>query len=274
MKQDIILCGVGGQGILSIAYVLDNSAQDAGFHFKQPEVHGMAQRGGAVHAQLRISDQPVASALIPAGSAGMMLSLEPMESLRYLSYMSPQASLITDINPHINIDHYPDLNRLYDALFRLPKVLAVDGMRLAKKCGLGRAQNMIILGTASSWLPFESSRLEKHIAALFGAKDQRMQQLNLKAFCVGQSVGRFYRFMIDVGLPYSRTAKVAARLDFDDRPTAPAVLEAWKKLLSHERGDELADQIFKAQSILPLTEETSEAILGGVAPAYLAVNPS
>ena len=231
----------------------------------------MAQRGGAVHAQLRISDRPVASGLIPAGTADLVLSLEPMESLRYLCSMSQQAWLISDLNPHINIADYPELSRLYELLFRLPRIMIVDGEYLAKKAGLGRAQNMVLLGAASSWLPFGIELLEKHITALFGAKDQRIRQLNLKAFRIGLSVGTFYRSMSDADFPPAQIARVAARLDFDDTPPEAAVLEGWKELLADKRGDELARQVFSAKTILPLRQEIPSAILGGTHPAYLAV---
>ena len=88
MKTDIILCGVGGQGILSIATVLGQAATASGLYLKQAEVHGMSQRGGDVQSNLRLSTERIWSDLIPKGQADLIISMEPMEALRYLPYLS------------------------------------------------------------------------------------------------------------------------------------------------------------------------------------------
>ena len=96
MKTDMILSGVGGQGILSIAAVVGEAAVNEGLYMKQAEVHGMSQRGGDVQSNLRLSDQPIASDLIPKGQADLIVSLEPMEALRYLPYLKKDGWLVTN----------------------------------------------------------------------------------------------------------------------------------------------------------------------------------
>ncbi|MCD4681496.1 MAG: 2-oxoacid:acceptor oxidoreductase family protein, partial [Bacteroidales bacterium] len=103
MKKDIILAGVGGQGILSIAAIIGYAAVNTGLFLKQAEVHGMSQRGGDVQSNLRLSDKEIASDLIPKGKADLIISVEPMESLRYLPWLSTEGWLITNTNPYINI---------------------------------------------------------------------------------------------------------------------------------------------------------------------------
>ena len=107
MKKDIILSGVGGQGILSIATVIGKAALKDGLYMKQAEVHGMSQRGGDVQSNLRISDQPIASDLIPSGKCDLIISLEPMEGLRYLPYLGHEGWLVTNETPFVNIPNYP-----------------------------------------------------------------------------------------------------------------------------------------------------------------------
>lgn len=108
MKKDIILCGVGGQGILSIATVIGEAATKAGLYLKQAEVHGMSQRGGDVQSNLRLSTETIWSDLIPQGGADVVISMEPMESLRYLPYLAKTGVIVTSCKPFINIPNYPD----------------------------------------------------------------------------------------------------------------------------------------------------------------------
>jgi indolepyruvate ferredoxin oxidoreductase beta subunit len=100
MKTDIILAGVGGQGILSIAAVIGSAAVEENLFIKQTEVHGMSQRGGDVQSHLRISDQAIASDLIPLGRADLIISLEPMEALRYLPYLKKDVWIVTKSKPN------------------------------------------------------------------------------------------------------------------------------------------------------------------------------
>src|SRR5271165_2608119 len=191
MRCDLVLCGVGGQGVLTTAYVLTHAAVESGVHFKQPEVHGMAQRGGAVSAQVRMADAPVSSDLISEGGASLILSLEPMEGLRYLRLLRPDGWIVTDVTPLRNITDYPDLTQLYQALFRLPRLVAVDASRLAAQAGVMKAQNIVVLGAAASHLPLSVPALEKYISALFAPKGERVEKANLKAFRMGMAAAGF-----------------------------------------------------------------------------------
>ncbi len=186
-KQDIILAGVGGQGILSIAYVIDNAALDEGFHFKQTEVHGMAQRGGAVQSHLRISSETIYSDLIPVGGADMILSVEPLEAVRYLPSLAPDGVVVSSATPYRNIPDYPELEEVLDVLRRVPKRMIVDSEKLAKEAGSSRAQNMVMLGAASPFLKLKEESLVRHIEGLFRPRGENLVAVNLKAFRLGRS---------------------------------------------------------------------------------------
>lgn len=186
MKYDIVISGVGGQGVLSLSAIIALSALEHGFYAKQSEIHGMAQRGGAVHANLRISDERIPSALVPRAAAAMILSLEPMESLRYLEYLSRDGILICSTDPVANIPDYPPMDDLLKKIASLPNAVMVEGARLAKKAGAPRSSNMVLAGAASHVLPFEASLMENSIRNMFKRKGERMVEVNLKAFKAGQ----------------------------------------------------------------------------------------
>lgn len=187
MKQDIILAGVGGQGILSIAFVIDNAALKQGLNFKQAEVHGMAQRGGAVQSHLRLADEPIFSDLIPKGAADMILSVEPMECIRYLDYLSPQGIVITSQNPFVNIPDYPDVDKVLGTIRTVANRVIVDSDKLAKDAGSPKAQNMVMLGAASPHLVLGEANLREFIRVLFAPRGEKMVEMNLKAFDLGRS---------------------------------------------------------------------------------------
>ena len=186
MKQDIILAGVGGQGILSIAFVIDNAALEEGLNFKQAEVHGMAQRGGAVQSHLRLSSGDIHSDLVPKGEADMILSVEPLEALRYLDYLSPEGIVVASRSPYINIPDYPDLTEIVKRIQRV-KNLLVDSEKLAKEAGSPKAQNMVMLGAASNHLILKEESLLQYIKALFEPRGEKMVNMNLKAFKFGRN---------------------------------------------------------------------------------------
>jgi len=187
MKKDIIIAGVGGQGILTISAVLDMAALESGYNVKQSEVHGMSQRGGAVQAHVRISDKPVYSDLIPKGKADIILSVEPMELLRYLPYVHPEKGyLVTDINPFKNIADYPDEAELRQQIETFPHHRIVDARSLAKKAGNFRAANIVMIGAIADLLPFEDEVVKKIITDLFQRKGDRVVQMNLDAFELGK----------------------------------------------------------------------------------------
>jgi indolepyruvate ferredoxin oxidoreductase beta subunit len=186
MKQDIILAGVGGQGILSIAYVIDNAALADGLFFKQAEVHGMAQRGGAVQSHMRLSDGTIWSDLIPKGEADMILSVEPLEALRYFDYLRPDGIVVTSSTPYRNIPDYPEIDKVIDALSKAPRSVVVDSEKLAKEAGTVKAQNVVLLGAASSFLILKEESLLRTIDDLFRGRGAPVLEANLKAFALGK----------------------------------------------------------------------------------------
>ena len=186
MKYDIILAGVGGQGVLSVSSIIALSAMEEGLFVKQSEVHGMSQRGGAVLANLRLADAPIASDLIPLGAAAMILSMEPLESLRYLRFLSPDGALVTSTNPVVNIPDYPDLDGLLEKVRSLPLARLVDGEKLARAAGSARATNMVMVGAASHRLPVKVETLEHFIRTTFAAKGEKVVDTNLRAFRSGR----------------------------------------------------------------------------------------
>ncbi len=187
MKQDIILAGVGGQGILSIAYVIDNAALADGLQFKQAEVHGMAQRGGAVQSHLRLSSGPVWSDLIPKGEADMILSVEPLEALRYFDYLKPGGIVVTSSTPYKNIPDYPDLDGVLEAVRKARRSVIVDSEKIAREAGTTKAQNIVMLGAASSFLILKEESLRSLIEALFQPRGPALVETNLKAFGLGRA---------------------------------------------------------------------------------------
>ncbi len=181
MKKDIILAGVGGQGILSIAACIGLAAIEEGLSLKQAEVHGMSQRGGAVQSHLRLSSLPISSDLIPEGKADLILSVEPMESLRYLPMLSVSGWIITSINPFVNIPNYPDLEVILQEIWKQPQYFTLDADATAKECGSVKAANMVMLGAASPYLGLRQESIDKAIRTLFKNKGAELIELNLKA---------------------------------------------------------------------------------------------
>ena len=186
MKIDIILAGVGGQGILSIAAIIGTAALNKGLYLKQAEVHGMSQRGGDVQSNLRIADYPIASDLIPEGQADMIISVEPMESLRYLPMLSPEGWLVTNIKPYVNIKNYPEMDQLLAEIKNQPRHIAIDADEIARELGSTRSANMVILGAASPYLGIEYSALVEAIEAQFGRKGPEVVKVNLDALEAGR----------------------------------------------------------------------------------------
>lgn len=189
MKLDIILSGVGGQGILSIAAIIGEAALEQGLHIKQAEVHGMSQRGGDVQSNLRISSTEIYSDLIAKGSADAIISLEPMEALRYLPYLSPQGWVVANSAPYVNITNYPDLDTILAELKALPNVILLDVDTLAKDGGVARAANMVLLGAASVILGMDYNKLEDAITRVFIRKGEAIVEMNHKALRIGREAG-------------------------------------------------------------------------------------
>ena len=186
MKQDIILAGVGGQGILSIATVIGSAALEQGLYLKQAEVHGMSQRGGDVQSNLRLSSAPIYSDLIPKGGADLIVSLEPMEALRYLPYLSDKGWIITNTAPFVNIPDYPDIEAVMAELGKQPNVVALDVDQIAKDLGSPRGANMVLLGAMAAVLHIlEPEKLREGIRRIFGRKGEAVVESNIKAFDAG-----------------------------------------------------------------------------------------
>ena len=186
MKKDIILCGVGGQGILSIATIIGEAATKAGLHLKQAEVHGMSQRGGDVQSNLRLSTDPIYSDLIPMGGTDVVISMEPMESLRYLPYLSKNGTIVTSSKPFINIPNYPDEAALNAELDALLSVVKLDIESIAKDAGNARGANMVLLGMAAPFIEIVTvEQLRDAIAVVFARKGEKVVEGNLKAFDMG-----------------------------------------------------------------------------------------
>jgi len=186
MKYDIILAGVGGQGILSIAFVIDNAALEDGLFFKQAEVHGMSQRGGAVQSHLRLSSSEIFSDLIPLGEADMILGVEPLETLRYFDYLKTKGAVVSSSTPFVNIPDYPRLEDVYLEIKKAPVNVLIDSEKLAKEAGSPKAQNMVMLGAASVFLPLKEENLKKDIGVLFERRGAQIIQTNLRAFDLGR----------------------------------------------------------------------------------------
>ena len=187
MKSNIILSGVGGQGILTIASVIDIAALMQNLHIKQSEVHGMSQRGGAVQSHVRISDQEIYSDLIPMGKADLILSVEPMELLRYIPYLNKNGWIVTDSSTFENIVDYPDKHDLFKQIKTYHNHVILNAKQEAKKLGNSKVANMILLGAASSFIPLDDILIEA-IHVFFKGKSKKISDTNVKAFKVGQAL--------------------------------------------------------------------------------------
>ena len=187
MKQDIILAGVGGQGILSIAYVIASAGLEEGLEVKQAEVHGMSQRGGAVESHLRLADGKIASDLIPRGGADLIVSVEPLEALRYFDFLGPDGMVIASRTPYVNIPDYPDVASVVAKIAEAPRHIIVDSEALAREAGSTRSQNMVVLGAASRHLIVREDDLLKYIKVLFEPRGENVLSANLKAFALGRA---------------------------------------------------------------------------------------
>ena len=188
MKTDIILSGVGGQGILSIAAIISEAALKEGLYMKQSEVHGMSQRGGDVQSNLRLSDKPIASDLIPTGQADLIISLEPMEALRYLPYLNKDGWLVTNTKPYTNIPNYPEMEKVMAELNKLPHKVLLDVETVAKEIGSPRTANMVMLGAATPFLGIDYEKIADGIRSIFGRKGDEIVSVNLKALQAGYEI--------------------------------------------------------------------------------------
>lgn len=197
MKFDIILAGVGGQGILSIATVIGYAALESGLNIKQAEVHGMSQRGGDVQSHLRISDGDIFSDLVPEGEANLILSVEPLESLRYLPYLADDGWLISNTTPYKNIPNYPDLDTVIEEIEALPRHIAFDADAVSKEHGNSRGMNMVMAGAAGLLLPTKFEKLQEGIRFLFGRKGEEIVQKNNEVLEAGYEIAENYKARLE-----------------------------------------------------------------------------
>lgn len=188
MKIDIILCGVGGMGALSSAAIISKAALDMGWYMKQAETHGMSQRGGDVQSHLRISDQPIASDLIPEGQCDIILSVEPMEALRYLPFLNKNGWVITNQNPFINIPNYPKTEDVMAEINKIPNHIVFDADAVAKEIKNPKGTNMVVLGAASKYLKIDIEKLENAVRSIFGKKGDAIVNANIEALRAGRAI--------------------------------------------------------------------------------------
>ena len=186
MKTDIILAGVGGQGILSIAATISIAAMENNWYLKQAEVHGMSQRGGAVQSNLRLSDSDIASDLIPLGSADIILSVEPMEALRYLPYLSEYGWLVTNTTPYINIPNYPEISKIMGEIDALPNHISIDADKIAREIGSTKSSNMVVLGAALPFIDIPLEKFKDAIRQIFARKGEEIININIHALEIGR----------------------------------------------------------------------------------------
>jgi indolepyruvate ferredoxin oxidoreductase beta subunit len=186
MKTDIILAGVGGQGILSIAATIGMAALHNDLYLKQAEVHGMSQRGGAVQSNMRISDKPIASDLIPMGAADIILSVEPMESLRYLPFLAKGGWLVTNTTPFVNIPDYPEAEEVMAEIKKQKNFIAIDADKIASEIGSKRSSNIVMLGAATPFFNVSFESFEEGIRKIFARKGEDIVNVNLEALRAGR----------------------------------------------------------------------------------------
>ncbi len=224
MEQNLILAGVGGQGILTIARAISLAALRRNLYVKQAEVHGMSQRGGAVQSHLRIGDHELFSDLIPAGAADLVLSVEPLESLRYVHYLSDSGIMVVSTNAYMNIENYPAIEQILDRVATFPRHVLIDADRLAKAAGSVLAANIVTLGAASLFLELDARELEDAVAEMFRAKGDKVVQTNRRAFQLGRNAAAAYRDGLQRGGSSRAVRSWIDHLSADDlmRAEAPA----------------------------------------------------
>ncbi len=241
MEQDIILAGVGGQGILTIARAISAAALRRGLTVKQAEVHGMSQRGGSVQSHLRIADHEIASDLIPRGRAHLIVSVEPLEALRYLDYLGEDGALVSGSNPVVNLANYPALSELTERIARHPEHVLLDAEKLARLAGSARAANVLLLGAASPYLQIGFDELEASVVALLSDKGPRAVEVSLAALRMGRSAALAYRDGLGRGLDAARVQAAVERFSREEllgessAPGPQVEVEAGETLGASER---------------------------------------
>jgi indolepyruvate ferredoxin oxidoreductase beta subunit len=192
--KNILLCGVGGQGILLASEILSSALMRSGLDVKQSEVHGMAQRGGSVVAHLRYGEK-VYSPLIEPGEADFAVSFELLEALRYLPYYGRDSRLIVNTQKILpapvstGMETYPD-DILKQLAARRLSVFPVDAFGLARSAGESRAVNMVLVGALSVFLPVKEKTFQDAIRERI---PEKLRSVNEGAFARGREVVRDLR---------------------------------------------------------------------------------
>jgi indolepyruvate ferredoxin oxidoreductase beta subunit len=238
---NVFIAGVGGQGILLASEILSEVALSRGLDVKKSEVHGMAQRGGAVQSHLRISSDPIASDLIPKGACDVLLSVEPLEALRYLPWLNHDSTIVTSINPHVNIPNYPDNESLWAEFGKVEHVIPIDAASIAKHSGSPLAANMVMLGAASVFIDLMVEDLEKWVAYLWKTKGQKVVDINTKAFHAGRRMAEFLRNASRAGAGLDGLRALTANVPVD--AADPASAGEWVELLKANPADKWPDAI-------------------------------
>ena len=199
MIKNVVLAGVGGQGILSIAYCICKAALNRAHQIKQSEVHGMAQRGGNVESHVRFSDTGIPSALIPKGQADLIIAVEPVEALRHEDYLRPDGHMVSSVKPIMNFDGYPELPGLLKRIAQVDNHVLLNSKHLATVAGNARVENIIILGAASDRLGLRLDEFDTVLEELFTSKGERVVQANQRALRIGRRAAEIYRESIGKG---------------------------------------------------------------------------
>jgi len=184
-KISVVLAGVGGQGVITAAKILGEAAVRAKTNVFISEIHGIAQRGGAIVCTVRTGN--VSSPLIPSGTADVILSAEPIEALRNITYANKNTRVITDINPVIPFtvavggEKYPELEEVFKEINSRAELYKIDALKIAKESGATITKNIVMLGAlaATGILPFKSDILLETILDNVPAK---YKNINKKAF--------------------------------------------------------------------------------------------
>jgi indolepyruvate ferredoxin oxidoreductase beta subunit len=184
-KTNIVLTGVGGQGVITAANILGKATVKAKQNVFVSEVHGMAQRGGSVNCSVRIGN--VTGPLVASGTADAIISTEPIEALRYVQFSNKNTKIITDITPVIPFtvssggEEYPDVELVFNELTNYGKLYKIDAVKIARDAGALITKNIVMLGALSAIdvLPFKSEILLDTILENIPPK---FKEINKKAF--------------------------------------------------------------------------------------------
>ena len=188
LATSVVLAGVGGQGILLASEIVARAAMIAGFDVKTNEVHGMAQRGGSVIAQIRYGRE-VHSPLVPVGAARVLGSFEVVEALRHAHYLAPDGLAVVSTQEIVPVTvssgatRYPDAAReRLRAVFA--RLITLDAQALALDAGDARAANVVILGALSTGLDLSAEAWHE---AIKGCVKPRFVDMNMQAFEKGRT---------------------------------------------------------------------------------------